>query len=276
MFFRRRRRRRSGSMLLTLLVAGGAMYYTGAGAWLTGRIEQLPGACFQGMPGQFAVCGGVEKVSTFTVNAATAIGAALDKVTGRNGGGFSGASLSGFGGGMPGSGPSGGSLNLSGGLRLPDWSHVNLQALSQQFSGGRSTAQLMQQGPSIALGSSNSMSDRLRGAVERFSLGSQYSNPGSVNYSPQKALSWHQQGAQFGDFGFGSQLALGNAYSQGFGTDADAGKATAYLQQALKSLDGLNASSDPSAQNYLRSFGASPEAMRNEIVNQIRAIQPKR
>lgn len=274
MFFRRRRRK-SGSLLLTLLVAGGALYYTGAGAVLTDRIAVLPNACFQAMPGQAAVCGGVEKAAQVTVNLATSIGGMLDSVSGR-GNGFSSPNLSGMGSSIPGSTPGGG-LNISGGgLRLPDWSNLNLKALTQQFSGGHSMPQLMQQGPSISLGSSHTMNDMLRGAVERFALGSQYANPGSVDYSPEKAFSWHKQGAQFGDFGFGSQLALGNAYSQGFGTKADAGKATAYLQQALTSLDHLNSSSDPAAQQYLNSFGASPDAMRGEIIKQIRAMQPQR
>lgn len=240
------------------------MYYTGAGAWMTDRIAQLPDSCYQGMSGQQGVCSGVEKVSHFVVAAASAAGGMLDKVTGRDGG-FSGPDLGGMGSGMA---SSGGGMGLSG-LRMPDWANVNPQALTSQLS----MQGLMDNGPSVSLGSTHSMSDMLRGAVERFALGNQYSNPSSVYYSPSKALSWHEQGAEFGAYGFGSQMALGSAYSQGFGGSSDPAKATRYLQQALGSLDTLSGSGDPQAQRYLQGFGASPEAMRASILQQIQAIK---
>lgn len=269
MFFRRRRRR-SGLSLTSLVVLGGILYVTGGGAWLTERIAQLPSACYQSLSGQQAVCSGVEKVAFATVSAASSIGGMLDSVTGRTGGGINLPSgLPDTGGAL--TGGSGAGINLSG-LRLPDWANLNLQSLGSQMKLPSTPQGLMQSGPSISLGGSHSMNDMLRGAVERFALGNQYADPGSVYYSPEKALSWHEQGAQFGDYGFGSQLALGNAYSQGFGGGANAGKATAYLQQALRSLDHLSRSSDPQAQQYLRSFGASPEAMRGDIIKQMKLI----
>lgn len=255
---------------MSLLVLGGVLYISGAGGWLTDRIAKLPQSCYAGLSGQQAVCAGVEKVSAAVVSAANYTGAALDGITGRNGGGS-----------LPSSLPTSANFNTASvaagvdlsQLRMPDWANLNTQALSQKLAMSTNMQGLMRSGPSVSLGSSLNGNQQLRGAVERFALGNQFANPASVNYSPAKALSWHQQGAQFGAYGFGSQMALGSAYSQGWGGQADTQAATRYLQQALASLESLASSNDPQAQQYLHSFGASPDAMRDDIINQIRAIK---
>lgn len=265
MFFRRRRRA-SGVSLTSLILIGAGLYATGAGAWLTSRIEQIPNACYQGISGQQALCAGTEKVSNAVVAFATRTGGFLDGVIGRTHSGVSGgdASLN-----FADYGTSMQSSNISG-LRLPDWSQLNLRQLSAQLN--------LQ--PDISLSSSSvrfspntSGTDALKAALERYVLGNQFANPASVNFSPQQSIRLHTQGAQLGAYGFGSQVALGNAYSQGWGGESNAALAERYLSQAVTSLNNLASSNDPQAKAYLQSFGSSPDAMREQLIQQIRAIK---
>ncbi len=243
MFFSRRRRRASGLSLTSLIVIGGVLYATGAGGWLTERISHLPAACFQAMPGNASVCQMVDRASQVTVNLATRSGAMLDGITGRVSGlqraGMPHVTMNSATGGMPG-------LNLQGGsfsaLQLPQFSLNHMQ------------------------------SDSVKQVLAMYLRAAQFGSPQSVNFSPERALGLHQQGASMGAFGLGSQLALGNAYAQGVGTAANPAQAKQYYQQALDSLNQLEGMSNADAHHYLQSFGSSPDAMRAALEMQIQAL----
>lgn len=239
MFFSRRRRRASGLSLTSLIVIGGALYGTGAGAWLTDRISQLPAACYSGLSGQQSVCANVDRIAGSTVNIATRTGAFLDNITG------------GLRGMQAGSAPS---INLSGTtaspLRLPQWGQLDLSRMNvQQFH-----------------------SESIKRALAPYLQAAQFSNPASVNFSPERALGLHQQSASMGAYGLGSQLALGNAYAQGVGTAANPAQAKQYYQQALDSLNQLEGMSNADAHGYLQSFGAPTTTMRAELEKQIQLL----
>lgn len=257
----RRRRRPAGASLTSIIVVGIGLYATGAGGWLTNRVAQLPAACYEALPGQATVCNAVKKLAGGAVYMANISGNMLDKTIGKQG-------LMGL---VKNQQTASGYGNASSGLALPSFS---FEQMAQQFHLNGDIERLLQKGPSIGqvdLGQTSSI-DALKTAIEHYVVGEQLANPASNYYAPQDALKWHEQGASIGAYGIGSQLALGNAYSQGLGGQVDLGRAKAYYEYALQSLESLNTSDDADAKTLLKGLGVSPDVIQKEVNAQLKAI----
>jgi len=264
------RRRRSGMSLSTLLVVAGGLYFTGAGGWVVEQMQGLPNACYSQLGSVNAtasrvICGMAgETVKT------------LDRFSGS-----AGKSLDGFFNGIWSQFAE--NLNfdtIAGQLDVPDAlvqavNGLNLQGLQGLQSPEEMLSQLMQSGPG-SLGVGSGPTEQLKAALNSMAIGQKFLSPDSGSFEPSAAVGWLQQGAMQNEFGLMPQLSLGNLYLQGGqGIPANPALAANYYQQALGSLQALQGSPQPGAQQMISSLPVSPAQMQKEIIGVIRAIKPQ-
>ena len=267
MFFRRRR---SGISLSSLLVIAGVLYFTGAGGWILQQMQGLPSACYSQL-GQVngtvsrVVCGMTGDSVRMLTRFSDSAGKSLD-------GFFSGIwanvadSLS--------------FDSLSEQFEIPEALKNAISGLDvQQLQGLQSPeamlAQLMRGGPG-SMGIGAGPNEQLRAALDSLAIGQKYLSPDSGSFQPSTAISWLQQGAMQNEFGLMPQLSLGNLYLQGGqGVPANPMLAANYYQKALGSLQVLQGSQQPGAQQLISSLPVSPAQMQKEIIAIIRTIKPQ-
>lgn len=248
-----RKRRRHGTGIGGLLVVAALLYFTGAGGWLWDRTKELEGQCYgalaqAGTTTGGGICGGMGSA----VNA-------LDKIFSDFGG-----TVRGWWDGLKGSFSTDSLPSLAGDLRLDS-------ALARLGSGQEALRQRMQMGPQ-SLGSMQSVSEQVRGAVDSFAIGQRYlAGDGSSSY---RAVPWLQQGATVPGYGVLSQLRLGDLYSHGATSVAPNPQAAiGYYSQAHQSIGLLQQSNTPEAQRMLQALPASPGQIQQQLLATIRELK---
>ena len=251
---------------------GGLLYGTGAGGVILDNMKGLPSACASELGNvnpsvSKVVCGMAGQFVSAMTSAGNAVGAKLDDTfAGLLGGGNNiGSGFS-----SPSYGRGGQAFDLTSLI-----SGFDMSSLAALASSDEALAGLLQQGPT-SVGVGGNSSQQLQAALDSFSIGQRFLAPGSSHYQPSTGISWMQQGASQNEYGLLPQLSLGSLYMQGGqGVAADPQAALAYYSQALQSVQTLQGSNQPGAQQVLGTLPVPPDQLQKEIIAAIRVIKGK-
>lgn len=246
LLFKSRRRRSAGGGLVGLLVIGGALYYTGMlpAAW--DHIKNAGNHCYAalsgiGVGGQ-SVCGAVNGVVGMIDRSVSGMGNEFSGWMGETEQQFN---------------------DSSNGLMQQVNQLMGSFSGSGLTSGERALASIMQRGPAGLQVGAGDMA-QLRGAMDSFAISQQL-----MRSEPSLSMEWMQKGASMGAYGMPSQLSLGNVYAQSGNNAA----AAVYYQQALGSLQALQGSQSPAAQQMLGGMNVSPAVLTQQITAAIKQMQ---
>lgn len=249
-----RKRRRRGVGLTGILVILAVLYFTGAGSWLWARMQAFEGQCFSmlaqaGAEAGGSVCGAFGGTVRWFDNALSDVGGTwrslLDSVhTPILGSGLESA---------------------VGELRLT-------AALNRLGSSDDMISSYMRRGPA-ALGTQEALSDKMRLAIDSFSIGRNYI--GGDGSSAYQAIPWLQQGARVQGYGVLSQLSLGDLYRGGTNTSVmpNPQASISYYTQAFESISLLQRSGSPEARTMLDALPGKPDQVQAQLQEVIRSLQ---
>ncbi len=251
-----RRRRRGGLSLTGILIIGALLYFTGAGAWLWARIQQLPEGCYAllneigtsvGQP----VCDGLSRGLSSVGDGTSGM---MDRIKSKVGSGTGNAVAN-----MEDYADSlfarvGGGSSSLGGLT----------------SSGSRLREMMGQQP-IVLPSIADSGQRLRMALDQFVIGQHYLQGSQVD----KALPWLQRSAQQpGGYGVLSQLTLGDMYRNGgYGVPANVNVSRQYYEGAYRSIGELQTNGGGPAKQLLGSLPAAPNQLKAQLEQQLQRMK---
>jgi hypothetical protein len=254
--FFKSRRRSSGGGLMGLLVIGGVLYYTGALPVVWDHVKNAGSACYSlansvGVGGQ-SVCGAVNNFMGMVDRNVEGLGDGA-------GSWFADAEQS-F------------DEQWAGSETRMDLENLTAQvddamqsfAKSDLVSSSSTLDALMRTGPAGMPEGVGEMG-QMKSAMDIFAISQKL-----MRSQPALSMEWMQKGATMGAFGMPSQLSLGNVYAHSGQPVAAAN----YYNQALQSLNALQGSNSPAAQQMLGGMSVSPQQLQAQIIATIKQMQP--
>lgn len=247
-----RRRRRGGFSLTGILIIGALLYFTGAGAWLWARIQQLPEGCYAllneigtavGQP----VCDGLARGLSSVGDGTSGL---MDRIKDKVGSGTGNAVAN-----------------------MEDYANElfarvggSNNSLAGLTSSGSRLQEMMGQQP-IVLPSIADSGERLRMALDQFVIGQHYLQGAQT----AQALPWLQRSAQQpGGYGVLSQLTLGDMYRNGgYGVSANPAISRQYYENAYRSITELQTNGGRDASQLLGSLPSNPDVLKAQLQEQL-------
>ena len=243
------RRRTQGTSLTGLAVIGGVLYFTHAGAWLGDKFGQVESGCYSAL-GRVAngrgtaVCTGLDKAVSAGKTAAGTVSNMASQLVERVRSSIEGSV----------------DLNSAvGSMHVPS----SLLHLGSDEDG---LLQKMQVGPQVLNGGT------LSNAIDGFKLGQRYM--GADGSDAADALPWFRQAASIKGYGLLSQLSLGDIYRNGTpDVQPNPSAAIQYYAQSYQSISLLEQSNSPQAQQLLAALPASPEVVKQQLLDLIHQLK---
>lgn len=241
------KRRRQGTGLTGLVAVGGLLYFTHAGTWLGEQLGQVENGCYSAV-GQIAhgrgtaICSGLGKAVSAGQSVVDGIGNTASQLVERVKSAIKGSV----------------DLNsIVGNIHVPS---------SLLGSDEDALLQKLQVGPQSLSGNT------MRNAMDGFQIGKRFMSNGGTDVTD--ALPWFRQSAQVPGYGLLSQLSLGDIYRTGT-PDVAANPAAAiqYYAQSYQSISLLQQSNSPEAQQMLSALPASPDQVKQQLLQAIRQLK---
>lgn len=242
--------------LTGILIIAALLYFTGAGAWLWARIQQLPEGCYAllseiGTSAGQPVCDGLAQGLSSVGDGTSGV---MDRIKNTMGSGTDNAvaNMEEYANGL---------FARVGGSE---------SSLSGLTSSGSRLREMMDQQP-IVLPSIADSGQRLRMALDQFVIGQHYLQ----GPQPAKALPWLQRSAQQpGGYGVLSQLTLGDMYRNGgYGVGANTNVSRQYYEGAYRSISELQTNGGGEAQQLLNSLPTAPEQLKAQLQQQLQRMK---
>ncbi len=246
------KRRRAGSGVTGLVAIGGLLYFTHAGTWLGEQLGQVENGCYSalariGNGRGAAICSAIGKGVEGAQKVASTVSSSADNVVERIKSAING------------------SVDLKSAVG-------NIHVPSNVLGLGSSEDTLLnklQVGPQV-LTSGNSVIN----AMDGFQLGKRLM--GGDGSDTRDAIPWFKEASQIQGYGLLSQLSLGDIYRQGApDVKSDPASAIQYYAQAHQSISLLEQSNTPQSQAILAALPASPEVVKEQLIQIIRQLKGK-